>query len=113
MKRKTIDEYSIIVWLLFEEIKEHYGEDEARRLFDSFRALHLTKRQIKFREDQKLLWQYFAMEPKPNVRRLAARLAKERGISEEAMERKIWRVVLDQRRRKEHPPIYSKFFLTF
>src|SRR5262249_14140279 len=88
---------------VFDAVEKHYGEDEARRIFAPY-GRKRTKREINTQKNAGLLLDYWGecleaskSKRKPNVRRLARRLAKENNIDPVAMERKIWRVIKDEK----------------
>lgn len=88
---------------VFEAVVRHYGEDEARRIFDPY-GKPRTKRDKLLEENARLLLQYYlegfdetAQWRKPNVHQLAVRLAKEKNTDADALERKIWRAIKDEK----------------
>jgi hypothetical protein len=94
---KTIDACKTLVGNVFEAIAERYGTDEAVHIFAPYGKR--SKRQVKLDSDVMLLWKCDDMKPL-NVRQLAFRLAKERRVNQDAMERKIWRVLKDKNVRR-------------
>jgi hypothetical protein len=91
---------------LFECVVKFQGEDVARRIFGPY-GRPRTKRQIKLQNDAALLGEYYLeclyaeeSKGKPNVRKLARRLAKENNTDPGALERKIWRVIKDKKVRR-------------
>jgi hypothetical protein len=99
-----------VKWV-FEAVVKHYGEDEARRIFGPY-GRPRTKREINAETNEELLFCYYLEKikadkekRKPNIRRLALRLAEEKKTDPVALERKIWRVV------KEKPEIKNNDLL--
>jgi hypothetical protein len=107
---------------VFEAVVKHYGEDEARRIFGPY-GKPRTKRDIRLEENALLFLEYWlagleagaetgtetpGTEPKlrepkwrkPNIRQLAIRLAGEKNKDVDALERKIWRAINDERVRR-------------
>jgi hypothetical protein len=80
---------------LFRDIARQHGSFEARRIFAQC-AKPLTKRDKQLHENSELLWKYINM-PKRSIRQLAARLAKENGTDQRALEKKIERAVKNKK----------------
>jgi hypothetical protein len=97
---KTLAECELIADWTFWAIKKLHGEKEARRIF----ATHgndPAKRELKLQADATLLNAYLGLflevDGQPNVRQFAIKKAKEIGIDRDAMERKVWRVLNDEK----------------
>jgi hypothetical protein len=91
---------------VFDAVVKHYGEDEARRIFGPY-GKPRTKRQKNIEDNAVLAGEYFLeclyaeqAKRKPNVRKLARRLAKEGNIDPIAMEQRIWRAIKDEKVRR-------------
>jgi hypothetical protein len=87
----TTEQFEQIADFLFWEIARQHGSFEARRIFTQC-AKPLTKRDRGLHENSELLWKYNNM-PKRSIRQLAARLAKENGTDQRALEKKIERAI--------------------
>jgi len=95
----SIEECEIYVDNVFFRVSELHGEKEARRIFAKYSKS--AKRDAKLDDDAGLLLHYLDLfldaEGKPSVREYAVRVAKEKRVDPETMERKVWRVLNDER----------------
>jgi hypothetical protein len=91
----TTQQWEGAVNRLFHEIAGQLGSFEARRIFTQC-ARPLTKRDKQLNENATLLWEYINM-PRRSIRQLATRLAKENGIDQRALEKKIERAVKNKK----------------
>ena len=95
----SIEECEFYVDEVFYRVRELHGEKEARRIFAECSKPE-SKRDAKLLHDAKLLLKYLGLfldvEGKPGVREYAVRVAKEKRVDPDAMERKVWRVLNDE-----------------
>jgi hypothetical protein len=94
----SIEECEIYVDNVFFRVSKLHGEKEARRIFAEYSKP--AKRAAKLNDDAFLLLHYLGLfldvEGKPSVREYAVRVAKEKRVDPDAMERKVWRVLNDE-----------------
>jgi hypothetical protein len=97
---RTIKECELYVDWLWWRVHDLHGEEEAKRIFAEF-GKPPTKRAVKLNDDARLLLKYLDLfidiEGTPSVREYAVRVAKEKRADPDAMERKVWRVLNDER----------------
>jgi hypothetical protein len=109
---RTIQECELYVDWVFGTVCELHGEKEARRIFAQV-GNWPKKRELKLRNDAKLLLDYLNLfldvEGKPNVSEFARQQAKKAGAAPDAMERKVWRVLGDE---KLWEKLYDEGFLS-
>jgi rRNA maturation protein Nop10 len=96
-------ECELYIKRVFEAVVKHYGEDEARRIFGPY-GKQRTKREKNLENNALLFTEYLyervQSKGKPNVRKLARRLANENNTDPVAMERKIWRAIKSKKVRQ-------------
>jgi hypothetical protein len=80
----TVKKAVVYVGRLYEVVKEGLGEETARKIFEPFgRALTDGDRRVGKAAD--LMWKYFMMQPKPNMRELARQVADQYGGFDNAL----------------------------
>jgi hypothetical protein len=104
---RTVEECDRYVSYVFGAVCELHGEKEAQRIFAEY-SKPPVKREVKSDEDASLLieylWLFLDVDDtegsniaKPNVRQYAHEQAIVRGVDPDSMERKVWRVLDDER----------------
>ena len=80
----TVKKAVVYVGRLYDAIKENLNQEVARKIFEPY-GRALTKDDMRIRRAADLMWKYFMMEPKPNMRELARRAADQYGGFDNAL----------------------------